>query len=134
MAKLILNQGLQFEGDLLYGINGPPAKLQTMAVDDATGALAAGNTKLNDRAGYTQLVAKAFDTTPTRSAQTVTCITTFSTSEANFTIRAVTLHNTVAGSTTATSTGLWGGIDGQTFGKTSDFALAITLQVLFSSV
>lgn len=134
MAKLIINQGLGIEGDLLFGINGPPAKLQTMSVDDATGAFAAGNTKLNDAAGYTQLVAQAFDSTPTRSGQTVTCLSTYATGTANFTIRRVALHNTVSGSTTATSTGLWGGIDGQALTKTTDFSLTITVQTTFSSV
>lgn len=134
MAKLIITQGLGFEGDLLFGINGPPAKLQTMAMDDATGAFAAGNTKLNDAAGYTQLFAAAFDITPTRSGATVTCIMTAGTGSANFTIRRVSLHNTVAGSTTASSTGLWGGIDGQAITKTTDFSLATTVQVTFSSV
>lgn len=134
MARLIVNQGLQVELDRLFAINGPPAAIQSMSVDDATGAFAAGNTKLNDGAGFTQLVAQAFDSTATRSAQTVSATTTYATGVANFTIRRVALHFAASGSVTASSTTLFGGVDGQSITKTSDFSLAITLQVTATSV
>ena len=134
MARLIVNQGLQVELDRLFAINGPPAAVQSMAVDDATEAFQAADTKLNDGTGYTQHVAQAFDSAATRASQTVSATTTYGTGTANFTIRRISLHYAASGSVTASSTTLFGGIDGQSLTKTTDFSLAITLQVTATSV
>lgn len=136
MASLIVNQGLQ-----RLAINGSQASgfsssrfIQTMAVDDATGAFAAAHTKLNDAAGFTQEFDAAFDATPTMSGQTVIHKMTIPTGSGNFTIRRVSLHDNAAASVDGTSATLVGGVDGQSIAKTSDFSLLIELRVTFSSV
>lgn len=132
-----MNAGLQRGLDLLSGINGPPAALQSMSVDNATGsgnAFAAANTKLNDAAGATSFSAKAFDATfPSRSGQVTTFQSTFGTSDANFTIGRIALHGTAAGSVSLSSTGLYGGVDQQSLTKTSSFTLIIQLNITASS-
>lgn len=133
MSSLIVNQGLNVIADRASGINGPPAAILSMSVDDA-GAMAAGHTKLNDGASYTQHVAVAFDATfPSRSGQVVTHQGTWTTAQANFTIKRVILHNIAFGSVTATSTNIVGGVDGQSILKTTDFQLTVTLKVTYAS-
>lgn len=111
---------------------------QVMSVDIGTTVFAAGHTKLNDSANVTESASsyfdKVFDATPTESSQTVTCIMTMSTSEGNITIKRIAIHDNTAANVTASSTSLGAGIDGQTLGKTSDFSLAITLNMAYTSV
>lgn len=137
MANLIVNQGLQIIGDRAANIGGPPAAIQAMGVDDATGAgnsFLAAHTKLNDRAGATQVSAKAMDATfPSRSGQVVTFQSTWGTGDANFTIGRISLHNVAFGSVTISSTNLVGGIDQQSLTKTSDFSLTISAKITFTS-
>lgn len=134
MANLIVTQGLGFAADILAGINGPPAKVQSMSVDDG-GAFAAGNTKLNDGAGFTQFVAVAMDATfPSRAGAVLSFQGTFSTSQGNFGIKRVALHNIAFGSVTASSATLFGGVDTQSLTKTSDFSLTLKVNITFTSV
>lgn len=133
MASLIVNQGLQFIGELASFVT-PPGRIQTMSVDDATGAFAAANTKLNDAAGFTQEFDAAFDSNPTRSGQTITHVMTVPTGSGNFTIRRIALHNASAATVDGTTATLVGGVDGQALTKTADFSLAITMRLTYTSV
>lgn len=131
MGAIVPNQGLQVIGDRASGINGPPAAILSMSVDDSATALAAGTTTLSSP---TNMLAKAFDATfPSRAAQTVSHKTTYEKTEANFTVKRVVLHNIAAGSVTGTSTNVIAGIDGQSLTKTSAFKLAFTIDLAYTS-
>lgn len=136
MATLIVNRGLLRIGQQASQSTNFSAtrQIQVMAVDDATGAFAAANTKMNDGAGFTQEFDAAFDATPTESGQTITHVMTIPTGSGNFTIRRASLHDDTAATVAAASVSLVGGVDGQALTKTSDFTLAITLKLTYTSV
>lgn len=138
MASLITNFGLQVEADRLAGINGPPAAVLSMAVDDKATAFAAADTDLagaSAPSNPTNIYAFGFDATyPSRASQTVTYRGTIATGSGNFTIRRVSLHNIASGSVTATSDTLVAGVDGQALTKTSSFALTPQLKITHTSV
>lgn len=129
MASIIVNRGLQVIGGRASATADSFQAVQTMAVDDSTTSFSAANTSLGSP---TNVVAKGFDVTPTRSAQTITHSSSFTTAEANFTIRRISLHNAASGSVTGSSTTLFSGIDGQSIAKTSDFSMTITVQISYS--
>lgn len=133
MASLIVNQGLQRLGDTISQTSGYSSSryVRTMAFDDSSSALAAGTTTLGSP---TNVVDQAFDSTPTRSAQTVSHVTTLATGAGNFTIRRITLHDDTAANVTGSSSTLFGGVDGQSLTKTSDFTLEATLSLAYTSV
>jgi hypothetical protein len=132
MASITVNQGLQMIGDRASGVAGAGAAAVSMAVDDSATAFAAGTTTL---ASPTNLQANAFDSTPTRSGQTVTHLMTLTTGQFNtFTVKRVSLHNVAAGSVTGTSTSLIAGIDGLSLTKQSTFSLKLTVQITYTSV
>lgn len=125
MASLITNTGLQTSLDLTFGI-GCETAIDAMGISDF-GCIAAGTTTI---AAATNKDVNSFDATPTRCAQTVSAVATFSTSEGNFTITTITLHNDGAGA----FTGVYGGIDNQSITKTTDFTLTITMNITYTSV
>lgn len=130
MAALVVNRGLQMIANRASGITGSNSSaVVSMVVDSSTAAFAAGNTTI---AASTKQ-AKAFDATPTRSNQTVSHITTYTATQANFTIRRVSLHNLTAASVSSNSASLVGGIDGQSFTKTNSFTLEITIDATYTS-
>jgi len=135
MASLIVNQGLQ-----RIGINASQAVgfaagrfIQTMSVDDATGAFAAANTKLDDGAGFTQEFDAVLDATPTIAAQTVSHVMTVPTGSGNFTISRIALHDDTAANVNSASATLVGGVDGQSLTKNNSFSLTITLKITYTS-
>lgn len=132
MVSLVVNQGLEMIADQASGVAGAGGDIVTMAADNATGTTLAAHTKLNDITS-TSISAKAFDSTPTRSARTVSHIATFGTADANFAIGRFSLHNTVAGSTTVSSTGLMAAVDGFSITKTSAFSLTVTFKLTYAS-
>lgn len=123
MASIVTNLGLQDSLENTFGIANDP--IDAMGVSDL-GGLAAGTTSI---AAASNKDVNAFDSTPTRNAQTVSCVATWGTSEANFTITDITLHNDGAGA----NTGVYGGVDSQSITKTSDFTLTITMQITYAS-
>lgn len=135
MATLIVNRGLLRLGQQASESTNYNAarNLQTIAVDDATGAFAAANTKLNDGAGYTQQFDQAFTATPTESGQTIIHSTIIGTGDGNFTIRRISIHDDTAANVTASSTTLVMGVDGQALVKTSDFTITITLRLTYTN-
>jgi hypothetical protein len=126
MSSIVVNRGLQVTGGILSGTSDSFGALQTLAVDDGVSAFVAGDTTLGSP-GSVAVV--AFDSTPTRSAQTVTHLGTFAVGAANFTIKRISLHNAVSGSVSGSSTTLYGGIDGQSLTKTSDFTITFTIRI-----
>lgn len=91
----------------------------TMVVDSKVTALAATDTTI----AASTFRAKAFDSTPTRSAQTISHLCTYTSTQANFTIRRITLANLAAASITSGSSSLIAGVDAQAFTKTTSFSL-----------
>lgn len=139
MAGIIVNRGLQVAGDRVAGIGGPPAAYKAIAWDDAAGAansFLAAHTKLNDRAGATQLFAADPDATfPSRNAQTVSYRSTIPAASFNgVTIGRVSLHNADAVAVTLASATLVAGVDQQSILKNADFALSTQIDVLYTSV
>lgn len=135
MATLIVNRGLLRIGQQASESTNYNAarNIQTLAVDDATGAFAAANTKLNDGAGFTQLFDQAFTATPTESGQTIIHSTIIGTGDGNFTIRRISLHDDTAANVTASSTTLVMGVDGQAIVKTADFTITITVRLTYTN-
>lgn len=141
MAAIIVNRGLLRIGQQASESTNYNAarNIQTMSVDIGTTAFGAAHTKLNDSADVTEnsgttYFDKVLDATPTESGQTITHIMTLATSEGNFTIKRIALHDDAAANVNASSATLVGGVDGQTLAKTSDFSLAITLKLTYTSV
>lgn len=136
MASLIVNRGLLRIGQQASESTNYNAarNIQVMSVDDSANALAAGDTAANTGGAITNFFDKVFDATPTESSQTITHIMTLATGEGNFTIKRILLHDDTTGNVTSSSTTLVGGVDGQTLTKTSDFTLAITLKLTYTSV
>lgn len=125
MATKIVDRGIQVAVGRFSNTADAFQPLQSMAVDDSSTALVAGATTLGSP---TNVAVVNFDSTPTRSAQTVTHLATFGTGVANFTHRRITLHNAVAGSVTGSSVTLCMGVDGQSITKTTDFAVTYTMR------
>lgn len=132
MASLIVNRGLQVIGGRASNTADAFAAIQSMAVDDGTSAFAAGHTALNATTTPSNFVAADFDATPTRSGQVVSHAVTFATTEANFAIKRISLHNAAAASVSVSSTTLVGGIDNQSLTKTSDFTLTLTVELSYT--
>lgn len=132
----VVNRGLQITGGRTFSTADSFAAVQSLSVDDATGNFEAAHTAINGTGGTARTITNSavqnFDATPTRSNQTVSCVTTLATGTANFTIKGVALHNITSGSVTTSSTTLFAGIAGQSITKTSSFSLAITLSVLYT--
>jgi hypothetical protein len=136
MASLIVNLGLLRIGQQSSESTNYNAarNIQVMAVDDASEAFLAADTKMNDGTGFSQEFDAAFDATPTESGQTITHIMTIPTGSGNFAIKRVSLHDNTAATVDGTTASLVGGVDGQSLTKTSDFTLAITLKLTYTSV
>lgn len=132
----VVNRGLQVTGGRAFNTADAFAAVQALSIDDATGNFEAAHTAINGTGGTARTItnsfAQNFDATPTRSNQTISCVTTIPTGSGNFTIKGVALHNITAGSVTTSSVTLFAGIAGQSITKTSSFSLAITLSVLYT--
>lgn len=136
MAARTVNRGLLRMGQQAFESTNYNAarNIQVMSVDDSSVAFGQTDTALNTGGAVTNEFDDAFDSTPTESGQSITCIMTLQTTEGNFTIRRVATHDDVAGTVSTSSTTLCQGIDGLSLTKTSDFTLAITLVTTYTSV
>lgn len=132
MAAKIANRGLQIIGGRASNTADAFSQLLSISVDDSTVAFAATDTALNSGGAVANVFAQNFDATPTRVAQTTTHVMTVPLGSGNFTVRRVALHNLTGASVTASSTSLFGGIDGQSLTKTPDFTLALTLAIVYA--
>lgn len=133
MASIVVNRGLLRIGQQAFQSTNYSVSryIQVMSVDDSVTALAAGTTTLGSPTNEFDAV---FNSTPTESGQTITCIMTIPTGSGNFTIRRLCEHDDTATNVTGSSTTLVSGVDAQTLTKTSDFSLAVTKQFTFTSV
>lgn len=127
-----VNRGLQVFGGRAFATADAFNAVQVLGVDDNASNFAATDTAENTRGALVNFAKQAFDATPTRSGQTISCTTTLATGTANFTIKGIALHNDIAANVTASSTTLIAGIAGQSIVKTSSFTLAITVSDLFT--
>lgn len=138
MAAIVVNLGLLRIGQQASESTNYNAarNIQTMSVDDQSSAFQATDQDLDRAGGLT--VSNAFDavldSTPTESSQTITHIMTIPTGSGNFTIRRIALHDDTAANVSTSSNTLTAGVDGQALTKTSDFTLAITLKLTYTSV
>lgn len=132
----IVNRGLAVTGGRTFNTADAFAAVQCIGVDNQSADYEAAHTAINGTGGTARTITNShfedFDATPTRSNQTITCVTTLETGDANFTIGSISLHNAPAGSCSASSTTLFAGIDGQSITKTSSFTLTITLSILYT--
>lgn len=131
MASRIVNQGLADSLTATFRVGGggtvggPFDPVDAMSVSNF-GNLLAGTTDLS---GAVNKQCNVLDSTPTLASQTVTCVCTFTTGQANFAITTVALHNDGAD----VFTGVYGGVDNQALTKTSDFSLKITLTITYAT-
>lgn len=132
MAAKVVNRGLQVIGGRASNTADAFAAIQSLSADDNSSAFTATDTALNSVGSVTNQADVDFDATPTRSGQVITHIGTFGTGAANFLIRRFALHNAAAASVSASSTTLVGGIDGQSFTKTSDFTMTVTIKITYT--
>lgn len=107
-------------------------QIQVLAIDDNATGFAAAHTNLLSAGSITNEFDVVFDSTPTRSAQTITHIATIPSGSGNFGIKRVSLHDDTTTNVTTTSTTLMGGIDGQTLTKTSDFSMTFTITIAYT--
>jgi hypothetical protein len=122
--NLIVTLGKQILLDRLFAIGGPPGQLTHMGVGTDSTAAAVGQNKLNPSvAGTVSLL--AFDSTPTRASQTVTCIRTWDTATGNFSWNELGLAN----SATNDGTHLFNRIVIGPFAKTSAVSIVVTVTI-----
>lgn len=134
MARLMVNQGLQVIGQRASNINGPPAAIQTMALDNgtaATNSFLATHTALSNGGATINSIATQTFSSVTSSAQTVQHVALYGTAAGNFQIGRVSLHNSAT--PTLSSASLIGGIDQQSLTKTTDFTLQIQVNITYTS-
>lgn len=110
--------------------------IQVMSIDDSTVDFAAGDTALNSGGAVSNEFDAAFDVTPTETAPAVITHTmTVPTGSFNgVTGRRIALHDDVAGTVSTSSTTLVAGVDSKSLGKTSDFSMAISLTLTYTSI
>lgn len=114
----------------ISAVSASPA-IQTFSIDDRNVNFAAGDTSLG---GPTNVFDLGFDSTPTRSGQTVTHVATIAAGSGNFTIRRIALHNDTVANVNGTSATLVAGVDNQSLTKLSGFALKITVDITYTSL
>lgn len=97
--NLVVNSGIQRSLDRLFSINGPPAALQTIGVDDGAANPVAGTTSSSAGSAARRLV--AFSPTPTRAGQVVTATGTFTQANVAFIMKRLFLSAAAAGTADA---------------------------------
>ena len=121
--NLVVTLGKQILLDRLFGLGGVAA-LTHMGVGTDSTAAAVEQTKLNPTvAGSVDF--NAFDSTPTRSSQTVTCVATGGTADGNFSWNELGLAN----SATNDGTHLFNRIVIGPFSKTSAVSIVVTVTI-----
>lgn len=109
--------------------------IRTMSLDDSTVAIAAGDTAANTGGAITNFFDKAFDSTPTETAPAVISFqTTFSTSEAIYTVKRILIHDDTTTNVTSSSTTLVAGVDAQSLVHTADFQLIVVAKLTLTNV
>lgn len=135
MANRVVNAGLNRIADTASQTSGYSASryIRTLSIDDSSNAFTATDTALNSGGAVTNEYDQGFDSTPTRSGQVVTHVSTIPTGSGNFTIRRIALHDDTAANVTTSSTTLVAGVDGQSFTKTADFTIQFTLTLTYQN-
>jgi hypothetical protein len=121
--NLVVTLGKDILLDRLFALSGT-GQLTHMGVGTDSTAAAVGQTKLNPSvAGSVSFL--AFDSTPTRSAEVVTCIRTWDTATGNFSWNELGLAN----SATNDGTHLFNRIVIGPFNKTSAVSIVVTVTI-----
>lgn len=141
MASLVVNNGLQRIGVQASQATGTGVtysatrQIQSMSWDDSTTAFAAGHTALDSGGAVTNEIDANFDSTPTRSSQTISHIATIAAGSFNGnTVKRVALHDNTAANVSTSSTTLVAGVDAQSIVKNADFSLTTTMNLLYTNV
>lgn len=95
--NLVVNTGVNRSLDRLFAISGPPGAVITMGVDDGASNPVAGTT--DSTSGSTNRRLVSFDSTPTRSSQTVSASGTFTQATVSFVMKRLFLSAAAAGTT-----------------------------------
>lgn len=119
--NIIVTTGKQLLLDRLFATTGMPGAISAMGVGASATAAAVGDTQLN-----TTPTILAFDSTPTRSGLVVTCIRTFTTTEANINWQELGLFN---GTVNGTSIMLNRIAPIGPFNKTSSVSIVVTVTI-----
>lgn len=141
MAGRVVDQGLQrigVQASQATSGAGPTYSatrhIQVMSLDDGAGDFVAANDDCTDPGAVTNFFDAAFTSTPTRSGLVITHVVVFATTEGNFVIRKVCLHDNVIASVSATSTTLVAGVTSQSITGTADFTKTFTETLTLSNV
>ncbi len=105
--------------------------VQVKSWDDSSTAITSATTTLSSP---TNEYDAAYDTTPTRTNQTITTLMTVPTGSGNWTGRRVCDHDDTATNVTGSSSTVVAGVDGQVLVKNADFSVALTTNYIFTSV
>jgi len=127
--NLVTNSGINMRLDRLFAIGGPPAAVGKMGVD--TGA--SNPTAATDSSGANTKTIIAFDSTPTRASQVVSCVGTFDQTEVNFTMKRLFLSNTASVLTNTTTADTAGSLHSMTNVFTLDLSAFTTWAQTFTA-
>lgn len=127
MPSTVVSQGLEEAGKVIAGLS--TRTNRTMSWDDNTTGFSSANTALNSVGAIATFVRNA-TTNTTIGSQTVRYQGTLTTAEFNGgTVRRIGIHFDTSANVTSASLTLFGGIDGQSFAKTSEAALSFLLDL-----
>lgn len=116
--NLVVDSGVQRALDRLFAINSTPGALLRLGVDNGASAPVAGTTQSGAANTKTLLT---FDSTPTRTANVVTAVRTFTNSNVNFAMKRLFLSAHTADITNATTADTAGTLYSMTAVFTIDF-------------
>lgn len=97
--NLVVDAGVQRALDRLFNRNGPPSAVITMGVDDGTTNPVAGSTSSSASSTARRLV--AFDATPGRTGNVISCQGTFTNGNVSFVMKRLFLSAAAAGTSDA---------------------------------
>lgn len=98
-VNLVVDSGVQRSLDKLVGRNGPPGNVITMGVDNGAANPVAGTT--SSTAGSTSRRLVSFDSTPTRTANVLSILGTFTQANVAFAMKRLFLSAAAAGTADA---------------------------------
>lgn len=129
LPNLVVDSGVQRSLDRVFGINGPPTALVREGVDNGASNPVAGTTQ----SGAATKTLLLFDSTPTRTANVVTAVRTFTNANVNFIMKRLFLSAHTADITNATTADTAGTLYSMTNVFTIDFTGITTWTAVFSA-
>lgn len=127
MPSTVVAQGLETAGKVIAGLSTQTNR--TMSFDDNTTGFSSAHTAVNSAGAIATFVRNA-TTNTTVGSQTVRYQATLTTAEFNGqTVRRIAIHFDTSANVTSASNTLFGGVDGQSFAKTSEAALSFLIDL-----